>query len=38
VKQVVEKHGGRIEVASGGEGGGAVFTVWLPVEHGREVG
>jgi PAS domain S-box-containing protein len=38
VKQVVEKHHGRIEVENTADGHGAVFTVWLPVEQEREAG
>jgi PAS domain S-box-containing protein len=30
VKQVVEQHGGRLEVANASGGTGAVFTAWLP--------
>ena len=30
VKQLVERHGGRIEVESAGLGQGATFSVWLP--------
>lgn len=30
VKQLVELHGGKIEVHSEGDGKGSVFTVWLP--------
>jgi two-component system sensor histidine kinase BaeS len=36
VKQVVEHHGGRIEVANSTNGHGAVFTVWLPVGGRKE--
>jgi PAS domain S-box-containing protein len=32
VKSVVEAHGGRVAVESGGVGQGATFSVWLPVE------
>jgi PAS domain S-box-containing protein len=32
-KQGVEKHGGRIEVTNNPDGPGAIFTVWLPIEH-----
>jgi PAS domain S-box-containing protein len=33
VKQIVELHGGSVEVASAGEGGGATFTVNLPISE-----
>jgi signal transduction histidine kinase len=33
VKEVVERHHGRIEVDNIADGHGAVFTVWLPVDH-----
>jgi PAS domain S-box-containing protein len=33
VGEIVARHGGRIEVASG-EGQGSTFTVWLPLDHG----
>jgi CheY-like chemotaxis protein len=39
--RIVELHTGSIEVASGGEGKGSVFTVWLPIAeqlHGIEPG
>jgi signal transduction histidine kinase len=35
VKQLVELHGGAIEVASGGAGEGSRFTVRLPIETGE---
>ena len=38
VKQMVEMHHGRIEVENAENGPGAVFTVWLPVQQGPEVG
>lgn len=31
VRSLVEQHGGRVAVASDGEGAGATFTVWLPL-------
>jgi CheY-like chemotaxis protein len=31
VKRLVELHDGRVEAASAGPGGGATFTVWLPL-------
>ncbi|MEB3831084.1 ATP-binding response regulator [Phormidium sp. CCY1219] len=33
-RQLVEMHGGRISVASDGEGAGTTFTVWLPLHQG----
>jgi PAS domain S-box-containing protein len=33
VKQIVELHGGSVEVASAGEGGGATFTINLPISE-----
>jgi signal transduction histidine kinase len=33
VKQMVEKHSGSIEVGNSASGGGAIFTVWLPIEQ-----
>lgn len=32
-RQLVEMHGGRISVASDGEGAGTTFTVWLPLHQ-----
>ena len=36
VKQVVDHHGGRIEVQNGADGHGTKFTVWLPVKQKQE--
>jgi len=36
VKQLVEAHGGRIEVHSAGLGQGARFSVWLPLCHAEQ--
>jgi len=36
VKQVMDHHGGRIEVESGANGIGTKFTVWLPVKQPHE--
>ena len=33
VKKIVERHNGFIEVKNVARGHGAVFTIWLPVEH-----
>lgn len=35
-KGIIEMHGGRIEVASEGEGKGSCFTVWLPIVHAED--
>jgi signal transduction histidine kinase len=35
VRHLVERHGGRIEVASAGDGAGSTFTVLLPSAPGR---
>jgi PAS domain S-box-containing protein len=38
-KEIAERHGGKIELASNQNGlGGAVFTVFLPCEHSESVG
>ena len=37
VKQVVDHHGGRIEVQNGADGHGTKFTVWLPVKQAQEI-
>ena len=36
VKQVVELHHGRIDVENGANGGGAIFTIWLPFKQIQE--
>jgi PAS domain S-box-containing protein len=38
VKEVVERHRGRIEIGSNPAGQGAVFTVWLPLNDHQETG
>jgi signal transduction histidine kinase len=38
VKQVVERHRGRIEVRNGSEGMGAVFNIYLPIKQNQESG
>ena len=37
VRQLVELHGGRVEAHSEGEGKGARFTVWLPLQVSAEI-
>src|SRR5690348_17341036 len=37
VKNVVERHGGRVAAASEGPGKGATFTVWWPLVQGTLV-
>jgi PAS domain S-box-containing protein len=37
VRKVVERHGGRVEAASEGQGRGATFTLWLPAAASRDV-
>lgn len=37
VRQLVDLHGGRVEAYSAGEGQGARFSVWLPLDHAPDV-
>src|SRR5688572_20713915 len=33
VRSLMELHGGGVDVASAGPGGGSRFTIWLPLRH-----